>query len=124
MRCLVAAALAAIALAASSVLPRTTADAQLTKERAIAIFLQYDKVADWLDRYSPQGRTTDATYEAEIAKCAPGATGGCWEVHVSKPRAGEIAKGKVDDRRRVVTEAWTGPQVAWTMARGQRGSRH
>jgi hypothetical protein len=130
VRCLVAAALTALALvasadlasAASAVAPPTKAEAQLTEKRAIAIFLQYDKVADWLDRYSPTGRTTSATYEAEIAKCATGATGGCWEVHVSDPRAGEIAKGKVDDRRRVVTEAWTGPQVAWTMARGHDGA--
>jgi hypothetical protein len=37
-------------------------------------------------------------------------------------QAGEIAKGKVDDVTRRVTEAWTGPQVAWTMARGNDGA--
>jgi hypothetical protein len=36
--------------------------------------------------------------------------------------AGEIATGKVDDRTRTVTEAWTGPQVAWKMARGTEGA--
>src|SRR5439155_23706795 len=36
--------------------------------------------------------------------------------------AGEIAQGKVDDRSTRVTEAWTGPQVAWKMARGDRKS--
>ena len=35
--------------------------------------------------------------------------------------AGQIADGKVDDRSGVVTEAWTGPQVAWKMARGDDG---
>ena len=30
--------------------------------------------------------------------------------------------GKVDDRTGEVTEAWTGPQVAWTMARGGAGA--
>ena len=37
-------------------------------------------------------------------------------------KAGEIAQGKVDDASGVVTEAWTGPQVAWTMARGYKGA--
>ena len=36
--------------------------------------------------------------------------------------AGQIAKGVVDDESRAVTEAWTGPQVAWTMARGYEGA--
>ena len=37
-------------------------------------------------------------------------------------RAGEIALGKVDDADGGVSEAWTGPQVAWKMARGRVGS--
>ena len=36
-------------------------------------------------------------------------------------KAGEIATGKVDDVTGAVLEAWTGPQVAWTMARGGAG---
>jgi hypothetical protein len=36
--------------------------------------------------------------------------------------AGEIANGKVDDATGVVLEAWTGPQVAWGMARGSPGA--
>jgi hypothetical protein len=36
--------------------------------------------------------------------------------------AGEIALGKVDDASGRVTEAWTGPQVAWKMARGYDGA--
>ena len=95
---------------------------RLTKERAIALFLADDKVADWLDRYSTEGRVTDASYEADPAKCGGGAAGGCWTVHVwwknKHADAGEIAQGKVDDRSTRVTEAWTGPQVAWKMARG------
>jgi hypothetical protein len=34
----------------------------------------------------------------------------------------EIAQVYVDDRTGRVTEAWTGPQVAWTMARGYAGA--
>jgi hypothetical protein len=37
-------------------------------------------------------------------------------------KAGQIVLGKVDDRTGRVTEAWTGPQVAWTMARGGAGA--
>src|SRR5205807_4542673 len=37
-------------------------------------------------------------------------------------KAGEIATGRVDDATATVTEAWTGPQVAWKMARGYKGA--
>jgi hypothetical protein len=101
---------------------------QLDKERATALFLAADKVADWLGRYPTKGRVTDATYEGDPAKCGDGATGGCWTVNVwwsNRNRhvdAGEIATGKVDDQSGRVTEAWTGPQVAWKMARGYKGA--
>jgi hypothetical protein len=36
--------------------------------------------------------------------------------------AGQIADGYVDDGTTAVLEAWTGPQVAWTMARGSPGA--
>jgi hypothetical protein len=36
--------------------------------------------------------------------------------------AGQVAQAVVDDSTREVTEAWTGPQVAWKMARGRTGS--
>ena len=96
---------------------------RLTKERATALFLENDKVADWVARYPRKGRVTDATYESDPAKC----TQSCWTVHVwwSKNKqvdAGEIAQGKVDDASGRVTEAWTGPQVAWKMARGYEGA--
>jgi hypothetical protein len=103
------------------------AQARLTKERATALFLADEKVADWLDRYPTKGRVTDATYESDPAKCSPGAVGECWTVNVwwkknDKIDAGEIATGKVDDQSGRVTEAWTGPQVAWRMARGYEGA--
>jgi hypothetical protein len=43
-------------------------------------------------------------------------------VNVFSGRAGEIATGTVDDATGAVTEAWTGPQVAWRMARGSPGA--
>jgi hypothetical protein len=45
-----------------------------------------------------------------------------WTVHVWSGEAGEIATGKVADGSGRVTEAWTGPQVAWKMARGYPGA--
>jgi hypothetical protein len=91
----------------------TTAPAQeprLTKDSAIKVFLAHGKVADWLTRYPPNP-TTDATYSK-----------GTWTVNVWSGAAGEIATGKVDDVTGAVVEAWTGPQVAWTMARGSPGA--
>jgi hypothetical protein len=67
-------------------------------------------VRDWLERY-PKGPATEAT----LAK-------GAWTVNVFSGKAGEIATGKVDDATGAVLEAWTGPQVAWNMARGSPGA--
>ena len=85
----------------------------LTKERATAILLRDDKVAGWLKRYPREGRVTDATFEKNRRD---------WKVGVWWGKAGEIAVGRVDDGTGVVTEAWTGPQVAWKMARAYRGA--
>jgi hypothetical protein len=122
---LAAAAFVPTASAASS--PTSASKPRLTKERATALFLGDDKVADWVGRYPRKGRVTDASYVADASKCSAGAQGGCWTVHVwwSKNKhvdAGEIAQGKVDDRSTRITEAWTGPQVAWKMARGYDGA--
>jgi Glycosyltransferase family 87 len=86
--------------------------ALLTKERATAIFLAYPKVKDWLSRY-PRDRTTDAQFNQDLHY---------WQVNVWWGKAGEIATGRVDDATKHVTEAWTGPQVAWKMARGYNGA--
>ena len=83
---------------------------RLTKDEATELFLASPKVRAWLDRYPPRP-TTDATF-----------ADGAWTVNVWSGDAGEIATGKVDDALRVVTEAWTGPQVAWKMARGGNGA--
>ncbi len=113
----VALALVPAALADTSVpnpLTMTSALAQTaprtTKNQAIRLFLANDKVADWLERY-PSNPTTDATFED-----------GIWTVNVWSGRAGEIATGTVDDGTGAVVEAWTGPQVAWRMARGYSGA--
>jgi hypothetical protein len=86
---------------------------ELTKGRATLIFLRDDKVAAWLDRYPKEDRVTDATFDPKR---------GDWKIGIWWGSAGQIAVGRVDDDTGVVTEAWTGPQVAWKMARGYSGA--
>ncbi|HZB86969.1 MAG TPA: hypothetical protein VE289_10440 [Gaiellaceae bacterium] len=71
------------------------------------------KMADWLDRYPAESLTREAELEE-----------GSWEIKVwsDLPDAGQVALAKVDDATGRVTEAWTGPQVAWKMARGYNGA--
>jgi hypothetical protein len=83
---------------------------ELTAQEVTGIFLRNGKVADWLKRYPPKP-TTEATF-----------ANGNWTVNVWSGKAGQIATGKVFDANGVVTEAWTGPQVAWKMARGSPGA--
>src|SRR5215210_4082053 len=86
---------------------------RLAKGEATRIFLQDDKVADWLRHYPPRLRQTEATYGSDEQ---------LWTVKVWAGEAGEVATGKVDDTSGAVVEAWTGPQVAWKMARGSDGA--
>jgi len=94
--------------------PASVSGAQphLKRAEVIARFLAYPKVHDWLKRYPPKPET-DASYSL-----------GDWTVHVWAAVKGEpeVATGTVDDTTGVVTEAWTGPQVAWRMARGVKGA--
>jgi hypothetical protein len=85
----------------------------LSEARAERIFLAYPKVREWLKRYPRTDRTVQGEYEEER---------GAWHVRVWWGEAGQIADGRVDDRSGRVTEAWTGPQVAWKMARGGPGA--
>jgi hypothetical protein len=89
------------------------ARADLTKGRATAIFLRDEKVAAWLDRYPQEDRVIEATFDPKR---------GDWQIGIWWGSAAEIAVGRVDDSTGVVTEAWTGPQVAWKMARGISGA--
>src|SRR5918912_4468815 len=93
--------------------PRPSAHPRLTKQAATAALLSIPKVRDWLHRYPKRGRITDATYSAKYRN---------WTVKVWWGKAGEIATGRVDDANGAVTDAWTGPQVAWKMARGYTGA--
>src|SRR5919204_631782 len=89
------------------------ASPRLTKQRATALLLGVPKVRRWLRHYPRRTWITDATYSAQYAN---------WTVKVWSGKAGEVATGKIDDASGAVTEAWTGPQVAWKMARGYKGA--
>jgi hypothetical protein len=104
-----------VALVALALAPAAGAAerARLTEEGATRAFLRNEKVVDWLDRYPTRGIVKDATFDSKTR---------AWTVHVWWGEAGEIATGKVDDGSGKVTEAWTGPQVAWKMARGYPGA--
>ena len=91
----------------------TPALPRLTKERALAIFRRDPKVAAWLNRYPAKGFSDEETYDAKTAS---------WTVKLWWGAAGEVAEGTVDDASGAVLEAWTGPQVAWKMARGYKGA--
>jgi hypothetical protein len=86
---------------------------RLTAAQAKAIFLRNEKVSDWLAHYPKRLWQTDATFDRDHK---------LWRVNVWAGAAGEVATGKVEDTSGAVTEAWTGPQVAWKMARGSDGA--
>src|SRR5918911_2377517 len=104
-------ALAALPPAAAAANPLANRP-RLTQRAATRAFLSDAKVADWLDRYPPHP-VTDASYQRERK---------VWTVNVWSGKAGEVAEGTVDDGTGAVLEAWTGPQVAWKMARGGAGA--
>jgi hypothetical protein len=112
MRRLVVVALCALLLVPAAAAAPST---KLTQESATRIFLANPKVAAWLRHYPKKTRTEEATYSSQF---------GNWTIKVwtSIDKAGEVATGRVQDATRTVTEAWTGPQVAWKMARGYPGA--
>lgn len=87
----------------------------LERKEALSTALRVPKVADWLDRYPKKSLSEEAVFDDETK---------VWTVKVwsSLPDAGQVVLAKVDDPTGAVTEAWTGPQVAWKMARGFDGA--
>jgi hypothetical protein len=86
---------------------------KLSKAQALQLFEANPKVAAWLSRYPHTGLVDEETYSSQD---------GSWAVKIWWGKAGEIAQGTVDDATGNVLEAWTGPQVAWGMARGSPGA--
>ncbi|MGI9659426.1 MAG: hypothetical protein ACR2OD_10995, partial [Gaiellaceae bacterium] len=86
----------------------------LNEERAIELALAAPKVRDWVARFPQDDLITQAEYTAER---------GQWEVKAwAGDSAGQIALVEVRDSTGEILEAWTGPQVNWTMARGRDGA--
>jgi len=108
----VAALVAAFALAAPASAAPGAEIARLTEEQATRIALDHPKVADWLERYPPDP-TTSVKFDP-VRKT--------WTIKAWSGEAGQIALVRVEDLTGRVTEAWTGPQVAWKMARGRPGA--
>ncbi len=86
---------------------------RLTKRQALRLFERDPKVSGWLARYPSEGLVDEETFSSSTAQ---------WTVKIWSGPAGEIAQGTVDDASGTVGEAWTGPQVAWGMARGSPGA--
>jgi hypothetical protein len=66
----------------------------------------------WLARYPPDPATA-ATFRSKSRT---------WVVKAWSGEAGQVAHVVVEDTTGRVSEAWTGPQVAWKMARGREGA--
>jgi len=98
---------------APSLLTPKPAKPTRTESSAVALFLAAGKVHDWVARYPKKSLVTEGDFDGLTTQ---------WKVMVWSGPAGEIATGRVDDRTGAVTDAWTGPQVAWAMARGQTGA--
>ena len=87
--------------------------AHLTEQQALEIVERYPKVHDWLARYPVTKRVHEQTYDAKTGR---------WTVKIWRDPAGQIVQATVDDATRSVVTAYTGPQVAWGMARGSKGA--
>jgi hypothetical protein len=85
----------------------------LTEQQALLAFTSVPKVKDWLGRYPKASLIKQATYDSTYRD---------WEAKIWSGKAGQIAGGRVDDLSGIVTDSWTGPQVAWAMARGGAGA--
>ena len=88
------------------------APARLDGTAAERIAFEHPKISAWLARYPP-APTTAATFRLES---------GTWVVKAWSGETGQIVQVVVEDTTGRVSEAWTGPQVAWKMARGDEGS--
>jgi hypothetical protein len=87
---------------------------RLTGQQAQTIAARSDKVTEALRKYP--------TAKPEVFLKGPGD----WQVSWFTPGTGdarkEVAQVKVNDATGAIVEAWNGPQVAWTMARGYAGA--
>jgi hypothetical protein len=86
---------------------------KLTEKQATRIGLAIPEIAHWLERYPTKGRVTEATFKDDDHS---------WTVKVWWGDAGQIAQAKIFDENGAIADVFTGPQVAWGMARGGPGA--
>jgi len=98
------------ALTRPSSLDETPPLHQMTGREAQKIAEAVPKVVD--ERKKHEDTTVDVFMKGQTR----------WQVSFYDPEHHEIAQVLIDDATGRVTEAWTGPQVAWTMARGYPGA--
>ncbi len=98
------------ALTRPPTLDMVPAQHELSGREAQRIAQRLDKVRD---ERAKHGKTTVDTFQKGADR---------WQVSFYDRDRHEIAQVTIDDRTGAVLEAWTGPQVAWTMARGYPGA--
>ncbi len=113
IRACVCAAFVALLLTSPAAADTKLPPPRLTEERAVAIVLDEDGVRAWVARYPRESLVTEGEYDEEYRE---------WTVKAWSGDAGQIVLGRVDDLTGLVEDAWTGPQVAWPMARGGEGA--
>jgi len=84
---------------------------RLTEAETTRIGLSIPEIRNWLKRYPTKGRVTESTFKD-----------GVWTFKAWSGKAGQIAQAKIADDTGLVTDVFTGPQVAWGMARGGPGA--
>jgi hypothetical protein len=90
--------------------PRADASsARLTSAQAIAVAQRSDRIQDWIARY--RDVATSADYDSSRT----------WTVHFNASGQ-EVAQAAVDDATGRLLHTYIGPQVAWQMARGDKGA--
>jgi hypothetical protein len=87
--------------------------AHLTKPQVLAIVERDAKVHAWLARYPKSGLVDEEDFDSRTLQ---------WTVKIWWGAAGEIVQATVDDATGVVITSYTGPAVAWGMARGVNGA--
>ncbi len=97
---------------AANVEPAAVRSQRLTKAEARRIAGRSRKARDWVDRYERADAkiTTDTKF-----------SNGAW-VRNWWADGAEVARVTVDDATGAIKSSWTGPQVAWSMARGSSGA--
>jgi hypothetical protein len=100
---------ALVLVVASGTTAHAALPARLSEQQAKRIFLADPKVRSWVQQYPKTSWVTTSQFRQTDRK---------WRIDVFSGKAGEIATGLVDDGTSAVVQAWTGPQVAWPLARG------